>query len=88
PCILKFPVPTKSVRRLLDVVSPLQQPDFDWPSPACIVKTQQVAMKRGETPPTGVAWNEDKNLFLDKEDGIWIPPSAMYLQQRVCIIAH
>ncbi|RLO07140.1 hypothetical protein DYB28_008600 [Aphanomyces astaci] len=45
-------------------------------------------MKRGETPPTGVAWNEDKNLFLDKEDRIWIPPSATDLQQRVCIIAH
>ncbi|RHY86141.1 hypothetical protein DYB35_010660 [Aphanomyces astaci] len=29
--------------------------DFDWPSPAGIVKTQQVAMKRGETPSTGVA---------------------------------
>ncbi|KAF0709695.1 hypothetical protein AaE_012802, partial [Aphanomyces astaci] len=43
-------VPTKSVRRLLAMVSPLQQPDFDWPSPAGIVKTQQVAVKRGGRP--------------------------------------
>ncbi|KAF0750247.1 hypothetical protein AaE_006783, partial [Aphanomyces astaci] len=81
-------VPTKFVRRLLVMVSPLQQPDFDWPSFAGIVKTQQVVVKRGETPPTGVAWNEGKNLFLDKKDRIWIPPSATDLQQRVCIIAH
>ncbi|ETV64041.1 hypothetical protein H257_19017 [Aphanomyces astaci] len=47
-----------------------------------LAMTQQVVMKRGETPPTGVAWNEDKNLFLDKEDRIWIPPSATDLQQR------
>ncbi|KAF0742956.1 hypothetical protein AaE_008577 [Aphanomyces astaci] len=41
--------------------------------------------RRGERPR--VAWNEDKNLFLDKEDHIWIPPSVTDLQQRVCIIA-
>ncbi|ETV66265.1 hypothetical protein H257_17234 [Aphanomyces astaci] len=56
------------------------QPDFDWTSPVSIVKTQQVTVKRGE--------NEFKNLFLDKENRISIPPSATDLQQRVCIIAH
>ncbi|RHX97605.1 hypothetical protein DYB25_007616 [Aphanomyces astaci] len=30
-------VPTKSVRRLLAMVSPVQQTDFNWPSPAGIV---------------------------------------------------
>ncbi|RHY58571.1 hypothetical protein DYB38_014314, partial [Aphanomyces astaci] len=54
--------------------------DFDWPNSAGIGKTQQVVVKREETPPTGVAWNEDKNMFLDKEDRIWIPPSATDLQ--------
>ncbi|ETV66651.1 hypothetical protein H257_16955 [Aphanomyces astaci] len=81
-------VPTRSVRRLLVMVSPLQQPHFDWPSPAGIVLTQQVVVKRGETPPAGEACNENKNLFLNKEDRIWIPQSATDLQQRVCIIAH
>ncbi|ETV70466.1 hypothetical protein H257_14126 [Aphanomyces astaci] len=55
-------VPAQSSRCLLAIVPPLQQPDFDWPSPASTVKTQEVAGKRGQTPPTGVAWNEDKNL--------------------------
>ncbi|ETV74095.1 hypothetical protein H257_11397 [Aphanomyces astaci] len=62
-----------------------------WDAAQAQVSTKSVRCllaMTGETPPTGVAWNEDKNLFLDKEDRIWIPPSATDLQQRVCIIAH
>ncbi|KAH9089265.1 hypothetical protein Ae201684P_001468 [Aphanomyces euteiches] len=44
--------------------------------------------KGGENPPPDVTWNEDKNLHLDKEGRIWIPPTATDLQQRICIIGH
>ncbi|KAF0730914.1 hypothetical protein Ae201684_011796 [Aphanomyces euteiches] len=70
------PAPTAAVRQLLAVVSPLQQADFDWPTTATI------------NPPPDVTWNEDKNLHLDKEGRIWIPPTATDLQQRICIIGH
>ncbi|KAH9108009.1 hypothetical protein AeMF1_016707, partial [Aphanomyces euteiches] len=46
------------------------------------------AIEGGENPPPDVTWNEDKNLHLDKEDRIWIPPTATDLQQRICIIGH
>ncbi|KAF0731194.1 hypothetical protein Ae201684_011457 [Aphanomyces euteiches] len=82
------PAPTAAVRQLLAVVSPLQQADFDWPTTATIVKTQRSAIEGGENPPPDVTWNEDKNLHLDKEDRIWIPPTATDLQQRICIIVH
>ena len=69
-------------------MSPLQQADFDWPTPATIVKTQHAAIEGGETTPTDVTWNEDKDVYLNKEDRLWIPPTATDLQQRICIIGH
>ncbi|KAH9150223.1 hypothetical protein AeRB84_006900, partial [Aphanomyces euteiches] len=85
---IQAPAPTAAVRQLLAVVSPLQQADFDWPTTATIVKTQRSAIEGGENPPPDVTWNEDKNPHLDKEDRIWIPPTATDLQQRICIIGH
>ncbi|RHZ00683.1 hypothetical protein DYB35_012963 [Aphanomyces astaci] len=41
-----------------------------------------MVVKRGETLPACVAWNEDKNLFLNKEDRIWIPQRKVKSAQK------
>ncbi|KAH9108266.1 hypothetical protein LEN26_014132 [Aphanomyces euteiches] len=80
--------PVTRVCRLIEVVSPLQQVDFEWPTAATISKIQRSALKGGETTPTGVFWDEDVAFFVDQDGRIWIPDNAVDLQQRLCVIAH
>jgi hypothetical protein len=82
-------LPVAHVRKLIHVVSPLQQADFEWPTAATISDSQRLAITEGGgTTPVGVEWDEDALFFTNMEGRIWIPDAAVDLQQRICVIAH
>ncbi|KAF0718358.1 Aste57867_1739 [Aphanomyces stellatus] len=76
------------VRRLVHVVSPLHLADFEWPTATSILKTQKSCVEGGEATPAGVAWNEEHSFYMDADDRVWVPDTAVDLQQRLCVIAH
>ncbi|ETV95977.1 hypothetical protein H310_10633 [Aphanomyces invadans] len=80
--------PVPHVHKLVHVVSPLQREDFEWPTAASILAAQTSAIEGGESTPTGVVWNEGESFHMDEKGRIWIPDSAVDLQQRLCVIAH
>ncbi|ETV92317.1 hypothetical protein H310_13371 [Aphanomyces invadans] len=80
--------PVSHVRKLVHVVSPLQRADFEWPTAASILAAQTSAIEEGESTPTGVVWNEEESFHMDEKGRIWIPDSAVDLQQGLCVIAY
>ena len=76
------------MHRLLHVVSPLQQNDFEWPTAKSILEAQTSAIERGESTPPGVAWSDEDSFQMDDQGRIWVPDGAVDLQQRLCVIAH
>ncbi|KAH9086029.1 hypothetical protein Ae201684P_005725 [Aphanomyces euteiches] len=76
------------VRKLLHVVSPLQQNDFEWPTAKSILEAQKLAIERGGSTPPGVAWSDEDSFHMDDQGRIWVPDDAVDLQQRLCVIAH
>ncbi|KAH9110401.1 hypothetical protein AeMF1_014779, partial [Aphanomyces euteiches] len=76
------------VRKLLHVVSPLQQNDFEWPMAKSILEAQTLAIERGGSTPPGVAWSNEDSFHMDDQGRIWVPDDAVDLQQRLCVIAH
>ncbi|ETV81986.1 hypothetical protein H257_05513 [Aphanomyces astaci] len=69
-----LPAAVARVRQLVElvVVSPLQDKDFAWLTPAKILGIKKAAWKAA----------------VEDVPNIWIPESAVDLQQRICIIAH
>ncbi|KAH9135325.1 hypothetical protein AeRB84_019220, partial [Aphanomyces euteiches] len=76
------------VRKLLHVVSPLQQNDFEWPTAKSILEAQTLAIERGGSTPPGVAWSDEDSFHMDDQGRIWVPDDAVDLQQRLSVIAH
>ncbi|KAH9132765.1 hypothetical protein AeRB84_020938 [Aphanomyces euteiches] len=76
------------VRKLLHVVSPLQQSDFEWPTAKSILEAQKLAFERGGSTPPGVAWSNEDSFHMDDQGRIWVPDDAVDLQRRLCVIAH
>ncbi|OQR83686.1 hypothetical protein ACHHYP_14408 [Achlya hypogyna] len=76
--------------RLL-AVSPLQEPNFAWPSADAIFQIQESALAGG-TPPPSVAFDDKASIFVinfgNDDRPIWIPDDAADLQQRLCVVAH
>ncbi|ETV82186.1 hypothetical protein H257_04897 [Aphanomyces astaci] len=80
--------PVVNVRKLIHVVSPLQQVDFEWPTAATIRGIQRSTMEGGGTLPNGMDWDDDSHFYVDPDGRIWIPDGAVDLQKRICVMAH
>ncbi|KAH9114827.1 hypothetical protein LEN26_013016 [Aphanomyces euteiches] len=64
------------VRKLLHVVSPLQQNDFEWPTAKSILEAQKLVLK-GEGPPHPVWLGATKTPSTWMTQGrIWVPGAA------------
>ncbi|KAF0704619.1 hypothetical protein AaE_014847, partial [Aphanomyces astaci] len=60
--------PVANVRKLIHVVLPLQQVDFEWPTAATISGIQRSTMEGGGTPPNGVGWDDDSHFYWTQPD--------------------
>lgn len=61
-----------------------------WPTEAENREVQLSARAHESTEPVAPLWRWDptRQLFLTDDDRVWIPESAVELQQRLCVIAH
>lgn len=75
---------------VVDLMSPLQSADFDWPSLAQVLELQQGELRSrcADEPLPEVTWNEDDQVFKTASGQVWIPDSAVDMQQRLCVVAH
>ena len=71
-------------------VAPLRDPEFLWPTANEIVSVQRAAIgeRDMDAPLPDCSWNDERKQFVDDEGRVWIPDSALELQQRLCVIAH
>ncbi|KAE8999859.1 hypothetical protein PR001_g18944 [Phytophthora rubi] len=82
------PPSTLQLRQLavVDQVAPLQQPDFEWPTPTEIrhVQDEAIALR----VPDDVTLDSERDLYVTNTGKVWLPPDAGDLHQRVCVIGH
>ncbi|KAH9109965.1 hypothetical protein AeMF1_015085 [Aphanomyces euteiches] len=68
----------------LALVSPLQSPDFIWPSLPEIVAIQREHPLRDQF----ASWSNERKCFLTPAGRVWIPDDSLDLQVRICVVAH
>lgn len=75
---------------VVDLVAPLQSSDLDWPSLVQVLQLQQEDLKScgADEALPDVVWNEDDQVFKTASGQVWVPDSAVDMQQRLCVIAH
>ncbi|KAJ0392197.1 hypothetical protein ATCC90586_010566 [Pythium insidiosum] len=88
---VKEPRTATRVARLAVVkrVSPLQDPEFVWPSAKEIFDAQTTAI--GEDPEVHddkLGFDDERNVWVLRDGKVWIPEDATDLQQRLCVLAH
>ncbi|KAE9282551.1 hypothetical protein PR003_g27380 [Phytophthora rubi] len=64
-------------------VSPLEEPEFVWPSESEIRASQEAARASGQIM-TGTQLDDEHHLLVT----VYIPDDAADLQQRLCVVAH
>ncbi|KAI9991399.1 hypothetical protein PInf_019080 [Phytophthora infestans] len=68
-------------------VSPLEEPEFAWPTEAEIRTLQRAARGAGDDLQCAV-WSDKRSLMVMPSGQVWIPPDTGDLQQRLCVKAH
>ena len=71
-------------------VSPLQEPEFQWPSEQEIATEQrnELASRPANGPLPDCVWDSERAVYVVASGAIWVPASATDLQQRICVVAH
>ena len=67
-------------------VSPLREPEFEWPAMSEIKAEQKKARDRGEG--ADAVWDDEQECWRDLQSKIWVPKAAIELQERLCVVAH
>ncbi|GMF48914.1 unnamed protein product [Phytophthora fragariaefolia] len=65
---------------VVDLVPPLQEAEFVWPSEGDIHTLHQDPRHQEQARAAGVNWDEDRALLLSSTGKVWIPPDATELQ--------
>ncbi|KAE8877505.1 hypothetical protein PF003_g38398 [Phytophthora fragariae] len=68
-------------------VSPLEEPEFVWPSESEIRASQEAARASGQIM-TGTQLDDERHLLVTRTGQVYIPDDAADLQQRLCVVAH
>uniref|UniRef100_H3H3G8 Integrase catalytic domain-containing protein n=1 Tax=Phytophthora ramorum TaxID=164328 RepID=H3H3G8_PHYRM len=72
---------------VVERVSPIEEPDFVWPTEAQIKELQQHAQDAGADLQGG-QWSDRLQLMVTPPGQVCIPADSAEMQQRLCIIAH
>lgn len=72
---------------VVDRVSPLEAPEFVWPTEAEIKRVQDAACSAGGLL-ANLTFNEERQVVVDPDGRLWIPDDAVELQQRLCVVTH
>ncbi|KAE9051957.1 hypothetical protein PR001_g948 [Phytophthora rubi] len=72
---------------VVERVSPLEDPEFVWPSETEI-KAVQDAAREAAQDLEGAQQTGERELMVMPSGQVWIPADAEDLRQRLCVIAH
>nr|CCA22183.1 AlNc14C147G7406 [Albugo laibachii Nc14] len=71
---------------VIDIISPPENDEFDWPSLEETRKVQEEELKKHNH--YNFIKDEESLLWVDGVRRIWIPDDAINLQPRLCVVAH
>ena len=69
-------------------VSPLEDTAFEWPSMDEIKVVQSASQERSRSEYPKLTTDKERGVLVDTDNRIWIPDSAVTIQQRLCIVAN
>ncbi|KAE9344158.1 hypothetical protein PF008_g9348 [Phytophthora fragariae] len=74
---------------VIERVSPLEDPEFVWPTENEIRTLQELARSADPNDEhDATAYDADRRLVVRADGQVWIPSTAVEMQQRLCVVAH